>query len=114
MQKCFGMRLENSWFLSNTLTGARPHRRVKVFTVVDPADNNKVRRWHVARRPPRASLHGLHDSGWLYFSMPAPNRGELLREIQGWLAKIDTDTWKVVQSLPMQHYPLWTVFFHGR
>ena len=84
----------------------------KGFYVLDPADNNRV----VAGMSP-GDLHGLPYTGfttpdgkYLYFSMPPPNRSELLHEIQGWVAKIDTDTWKVVQSIPMHHYPLWTVF----
>ena len=84
----------------------------KGFFVIDPSDNNKV----VAGMTP-GELHGIPYSGfttpdgkYLYYSVPPPNRGELLHEIQGWLAKIDTESWKVVQSLPMQHYPLWTVF----
>lgn len=84
----------------------------KGFYVLDPADNNRV----IAGMLP-ADLHGLPYSGfttpdgkYLYFSMPPPNRSELLHAIQGWVAKIDTDTWKVVQSIPMDHYPLWTVF----
>ena len=93
----------------NWSTSSSPGRG---FFVVDPNDNNKV----IAGMSPE-DLHGLPYTGfttpdgkYLYFSMPPPNRGELLHEIQGWLAKIDTDTWKVVQSMPMQHYPLWTVF----
>ena len=89
-----------------------PNSTGKGFYVLDPADNNKV----VAGMLP-GDLHGLPYTGfttpdgkYLYFSMPPPNRNELLHEIQGWVAKIDTDTWKVVQSIPMKHYPLWTVF----
>jgi len=84
----------------------------KGFFVVDPADNNKV----VAGMS-TADLHGNPYSGfttpdgkYLYYSVPPPNRGELLRAIDGWMAKIDTSTWKVVQSLPLKKYPLWTVF----
>jgi DNA-binding beta-propeller fold protein YncE len=84
----------------------------KGFYVLDPTDNNRV----IAGMLP-ADLHGLPYTGfttpdgkYLYFSMPPPNRADLLHEIQGWVAKIDTDTWKVVQSIPMKHYPLWTVF----
>ena len=82
------------------------------FYVVDPADNNRVIAGMSA-----GDLHGNPYSGfttpdgkYLYYSVPPPNRGELLRDIDGWLAKIDTATWTVVQSLPMKHYPLWTVF----
>ena len=84
----------------------------KGWFVVDPKDNNKV----VAGMS-TGDLHGNCYSGfttpdgkYLYCTVPPPNRGELGREIDGWLAKIDTSTWKVVQSIPMHHYPLWTVF----
>lgn len=82
------------------------------FFVVDPKDNNKV----VAGMS-TADLHGNPYSGfttpdgkYLYYSVPPPNRNELGRDIDGWLAKIDTATWKTVQSVPMHHFPLWTVF----
>jgi DNA-binding beta-propeller fold protein YncE len=84
----------------------------KGFFVLDPTDNNRV----VAGMS-TADIHGNPYSGfttpdgrYLYYSMPPPNRGELLRDIDGWLAKIDTGSWKVVQSLPLKHYPIWTVF----
>jgi len=84
----------------------------KGFFVVDPKDNNKVVAGMSA-----GDLHGNGYSGFttpdgkfVYFSVPPPNRNELGREIPGWLAKIDTATWKTVQSIPMHHYPLWTVF----
>jgi DNA-binding beta-propeller fold protein YncE len=84
----------------------------KGFFIADPMDNNKV----VAGMS-TADLHGNPYSGfttpdgkYLYYSVPPPNRSELITQIEGWLAKIDTSTWKVVQSIPMKHYPLWTVF----
>ena len=89
-----------------------PSSTGKGFYVVDPADNNRVIAGMSA-----GELHGNPYSGfttpdgkYLYYSVPPPNRGELLRDIDGWLAKIDTSSWTVVQSLPMKHYPLWTVF----
>jgi DNA-binding beta-propeller fold protein YncE len=89
-----------------------PNTQGKSFYVLDPANNNKV----VAGMSPE-EVHGstytgftTPDGKYLYYSVPPPSRAELLREVQGWLAKIDTDTWKVVQSIPMKHYPLWTVF----
>jgi DNA-binding beta-propeller fold protein YncE len=69
--------------------------------VLDPADNNKV----VASMSV-ADIDGQPYAGfsspdgkYLYFSTP-PNR----------LAKIDTDTWKVVQSIAIPRRPLWTAF----
>ncbi|MEQ1946240.1 MAG: YncE family protein [Bryobacteraceae bacterium] len=89
-----------------------PRSPGKGFFVVDPNDNNKV----VAGMS-TAELHGNPYSGFstpdgrfLYYSVPPPNRGDLLRAIDGWLAKIDTSTWAVVQSLPLKKYPIWTVF----
>ncbi len=89
-----------------------PNTQGKSFYVLDPADNNKV----VAGMLPE-EIHGSTYTGftspdgkYMYYSVPPPSRGELLRDVQGWLAKIDMDTWKVAQSIPMKHYPLWTVF----
>jgi len=89
-----------------------PNSPGKGFFIADPMDNNKV----IAGMS-TADLHGnpytgftTPDGKYLYYSVPPPNRAELLTQIEGWLAKIDTSTWKVVQSLPMKHYPLWTVF----
>jgi DNA-binding beta-propeller fold protein YncE len=50
------------------------------------------------------------DSKFLYYSVPPPYRAELINAVSGWVAKIDMETWKVVQSIPMKRYPLWTVF----
>lgn len=84
----------------------------KGFYVLDPADNNRVVAGMSA-----GELHGNPYSGfttpdgrYLYYSVPPPNRQELGRAISGWLAKIDTTTWEVVQSIPMQRFPIWTVF----
>jgi DNA-binding beta-propeller fold protein YncE len=84
----------------------------KGFFIMDPKDDNKVIAGMLT-----GDLHGNPYSGfttpdgrYLYYSVPPPNRNELGRDIDGWLAKIDTSTWKVVQSIPMDRYPLWTVF----
>jgi hypothetical protein len=84
----------------------------KGFYVVDPKDNNKVVVGMLT-----GDLHGnpyscfsTPDGRFFYCSVPPPNRGELGRVVDGWLAKIDTETWKTVQSIPMNKYPLWTVF----
>ncbi len=84
----------------------------KGFYVLDPKDNNKVVVGMLT-----GDLHGspyscftTPDGRFLYCSVPPPNRQELGRVVDGWLAKIDTATWKVVQSVPMNKYPLWTVF----
>jgi DNA-binding beta-propeller fold protein YncE len=89
-----------------------PNTQGKSFYVLDPANNNKV----VAGMLPE-EIHGstytgftTPDGKYMYYSVPPPSRGELMRDVQGWLAKIDMDTWKVTQSIPMKHYPLWTVF----
>jgi len=82
------------------------------FYIVDPADHNKVIAGMSA-----GDLHGNPYSGFttpdgrfLYYTVPPPSRGELGREIPGWLAKIDTSSWRVVQSLAVGHVPIWTEF----
>ena len=84
----------------------------KGFFIADPENDNKI----VAGMS-TGDLHGnpyscftTPDGRFLYCSVPPPNRGELGDEVDGWLAKIDTATWKTVQSLAMDRYPLWTVF----
>lgn len=84
----------------------------KGFFIADPKNDNKVIAGMLT-----GDLHGNPYSGfttpdgrYLYYSVPPPNRQELGRAVDGWLAKIDTATWKTVQSLPMRKYPLWTVF----
>lgn len=89
-----------------------PNSAGKGFFILDPKDDNKV----VAGMS-TGELHGNSYSGfttpdgkYVYFSIPPPNKNELVHDVDGWLAKVDTATWKVVQSVPMHHYPLWTVF----
>lgn len=81
------------------------------FYVMDPMDNNKV----VGGMTP-GDLRGTPYAGftapdgrYLYYSMPGPEF-RLAHELRGWMAKIDMQTWKVVQNLPMGAYPIWTVF----
>jgi len=81
------------------------------FYVMDPADNNKV----IAGMTP-GDLRGTPYAGftapdgrYLYYSMPGPEF-RLAHELRGWMAKIDMQTWKVVQNIPMGAYPIWTVF----
>jgi DNA-binding beta-propeller fold protein YncE len=81
------------------------------FYVMDPADNNKV----VGGMTP-GDLRGTPYAGftapdgrYLYYSMPGPEF-RLAHELRGWLAKIDMQTWRVVQNIPMGAYPIWTVF----
>lgn len=83
----------------------------KGFYVLDPSDHNKV----IAGMTP-GELRGnpyagftAPDGRYLYFSVPAPD-ASIRGEVDGWLGKIDMQTWKVVQHIPMHHYPLWTVF----
>lgn len=81
------------------------------FYVLDPVDNNKL----VGGMTP-GDLRGTPYSGftapdgrYLYYSVPGPELLVAIR-IQGWLAKIDMQTWSVVQNIPMGAYPIWTVF----
>ncbi len=91
---------------------SNPNSAGRGFYIVDPADHNKVIAGMSA-----GDLHGNPYSGFttpdgrfLYYSVPPPNRGEVGREIRGWLAKIDTSNWRVVQSLAMGRFPIWTEF----
>ena len=79
---------------------------------LDPNDDNKV----VNGLLP-GEVHGnmyttfaTPDGKFFYASVPPPGRAELMPNIQGWEAKIDIATWKVVEAIPMKKYPLWTVF----
>ncbi|OFV96002.1 MAG: hypothetical protein A3H28_13295 [Acidobacteria bacterium RIFCSPLOWO2_02_FULL_61_28] len=89
-----------------------PAMNGKAFYVLDPTDNNKVVAGMLGAEIHGATYAGFTtpDSKYLYYSVPPPHRGELITNIQGWLAKIDMETWQVVQSIPMKRYPLWTVF----
>ncbi len=84
----------------------------KGFYVLDPDDDNKV----VAGMLPGDFLGNPYvgytapDGKYLYYSMPPPSFRELVPFVDGVLAKVDMATWKVVQYIPMDHYPLWTVF----
>lgn len=84
----------------------------KAFYVLDPTNDNKVVAGMTA-----ADIHGgtyagftTPDSKFLYYSVPPPYRGELVASLQGWVAKIDMESWRVVQAIPMKRFPLWTVF----
>ena len=79
---------------------------------LDPNDDNKV----VNGLLP-GEVHGnmyttfpTPDGKYFYASVPPPGRNDLMPAIEGWVAKIDIATWKVVQAIPMKKYPLWTVF----
>ena len=93
-------------------TWSTPTMNGKGIYELDPNDDNKV----IAGLLP-GEAHGSTyntfsspDGRYFYTSMPAPHVGELRNAIDGWLAKIDMETWKVVQSIPTKPYPLWTVF----
>jgi DNA-binding beta-propeller fold protein YncE len=81
------------------------------FYVLDFANGNRV----VGGMTP-GDLRGTPYSGFtapdgrfLYYSAPGP-QFQLAHRLQGWLAKIDMETWRIVQNIPMGTYPLWTVF----
>ena len=65
----------------------------KGWYILDPKDNNKVVTGMLT-----GDLHGnpyscftTPDGKFLYCSVPPPNRQELGRVVDGWLAKIDTE-----------------------
>ena len=83
----------------------------KGFYVLDPSDENKVVAG-MTNGDVRGNLYAgftAPDGRYLYFSVPPGDR-TIRDDVQGWLAKIDMQTWKVTQSIPMEHYPIWTVF----
>jgi len=84
----------------------------RAFYVLDPTDNNKVVAGMTAGQVHGGTYTGFTtpDSRYLYYSVPPPFRGELVQSVNGWLAKIDMQTWTVVQAIPMKRFPLWTVF----
>jgi len=93
-------------------TWSMPEMNGKGIYELDPNDHNKV----VAGLLPGETHGSMYttfsspDGKYFYTSMPAPHVTELRSVLDGWLAKIDIQTWKVVQSIPMKPYPLWTVF----
>ena len=81
------------------------------FYVLDPRDNNKVVAG-MAIGEVRGTIYtcfGAPGGGYLYCSVPGPDMRNSIRG-RGYLAEIDTQSWKLVESLPMGAYPLWTVF----
>jgi DNA-binding beta-propeller fold protein YncE len=83
----------------------------KGFYVLDPDDDNKV----IAGMTPgevRGNLYAgftAPDGKYLYYSAP-PSDFTIRTQLQGYMTKIDMETWEVVQRLPMETYPIWTVF----
>ncbi|MBI2186545.1 MAG: YncE family protein [Acidobacteria bacterium] len=83
----------------------------KGFYVLDPSDNNKV----VAGMTPgdfRGNPYAgftAPDGRYLYVSVTGPIPA-LRDQMKGWLAKVDMQSWTIVQFIPMERYPLWTTF----
>ena len=84
----------------------------KGFYVLDPTDNNKVVAGMLPAEAQGNLLSGFTspDGRYLYYSVPPPNWRGLMPYIGGWLAKIDMETWKVADAIPMGRFPIWTVF----
>jgi DNA-binding beta-propeller fold protein YncE len=83
------------------------------FYVLDHLDDNKVVAGMTIANIGGTPYAGFTapDGRYLYFSIPGPEfRLAVTGQVQGWLAKIDMQTWRTVQNLPMGAYPLWTVF----
>jgi len=81
------------------------------FYVLDPQDNNKVVAG-MAIAEVRGTIYvcfAAPDGRYMYCSVPGPDMRNSIRG-RGYLAKIDMQSWQLVQSLPMGAYPLWTVF----
>ena len=77
------------------------------FYVLDPAQDNTIvggmSRADFSGHPYVVS--GEAGGKFLYATIPAPT-ASLREEMEGYLAKIDTTTWKVVQAIPMID-PIW-------
>jgi DNA-binding beta-propeller fold protein YncE len=93
-------------------TWSTPTMNGKGIYELDPANDNKVLAGLLPGEAHGAMYNTFStpDGKYFYTSMPAPHVGELRSVVDGWLAKIDIDTWKLVQSIPTKPYPLWTVF----
>ena len=81
------------------------------FYVLDPSDNNKVVAG-MALGEVRGTIYtcfAAPDGRYLYCSIPGPDVRNSIRG-HGYLAKVDMQSWKLVESLPMGAYPLWTAF----
>ena len=93
-------------------TWSTPTMNGKGIYELDPSEDNRV----LAGLLPGEAHGSMYntfstpDGRYFYTSMPAPHVGELRNSVDGWLAKIDMETWKLVQSIPTKPYPLWTVF----
>ena len=100
------------WILIEDFNWPSPGIYGKGFYVLDPADNNRVVAGMLPAEAQGNLLSGFTppDGKYLYYSVPPPDWRGLMPHIQGWLAKIDMETWKVVQSIPMGRFPIWTVF----
>jgi DNA-binding beta-propeller fold protein YncE len=83
------------------------------FYVLDHTDSNKVVGGMTPNDLRGAPYAGFvaPDGRYLYFSNPGPQMPPAASgQLKGWLAKIDMQTWTIVQNIPMGAYPLWTVF----
>jgi DNA-binding beta-propeller fold protein YncE len=82
------------------------------FYILDQTDDNKV----VAGMTPgqfRANPYAgftAPDGRYLYFTFAGAPEIRTNYQVQGFLAKIDMQTWRVGQYIPMGRYPIWTVF----
>ena len=102
---------EFNWHASGGNLNAARNDEGQGFYVLDPYDNNKVVAG-MANAELRGAIYvcfAAPDGRYLYCSMPGPDlRNSMLGG--GYLAKVDMQSWKLVESLPMGAYPLWTVF----
>jgi DNA-binding beta-propeller fold protein YncE len=94
-------------------TGTMRSKNGTGFYILDPNDDNKVIGGMTPgdlRGNPYAGFTSP-DGRYLYYSAPGPQMPLAAgQQLKGWLAKIDMQTWTVVQNIGMDHYPLWTVF----
>jgi len=84
----------------------------KGFFILDHTDHNKVLGGMLPgqfRGNPYAGFTSP-DGRYIYYGMPAPDR-RIRGDMVGWVAKVDMQTMKVAQAIPLDNAdPIWTVF----
>jgi DNA-binding beta-propeller fold protein YncE len=83
----------------------------KGFFILDHTNNHKVLGGMLPGEMRGNPYSGFTspDGRYIYYGSPSPDK-RVRGEIYGWLAKVDLQTMKVVQALPMAADPIWTVF----
>lgn len=83
----------------------------KGFFIFDHTDHNKVVAGMTTgdlRGNPYAGFVAP-DGRYVYYAMNAPSR-PIRHELEGWVAKIDMQTWEIAQQIPIGRDPIWVAF----